>query len=480
MYTLVASEHEAYIFGNLPIHDNNFLGIETNEVYEPINIFINYEHSIKQIAHNDDNIYLLLENGDLYVCGKNEYGALGLSHQNPVYDWVKNDLIENVDKIFLGTYGIFSITHDGSIYYSGKRLNENVTWMRFAVFTDRPNVKQIISNEYNTYYLLDNGNLYVRGSTNGVDGILNLNEMTNGFNTITQIDNKRIKFLSTVTGLQNIFFVLEDDSIYEYGWNDSLISIGAYSLPLTGEYLYPRRLDFNKKIQQVTTGKDLTCIVADNIIYGYGNNTYDALGHSIIAINQNLFENTFFQDKEKIDSIFISQTDMYSIVLLQNGDVYGCGFNQNGQLADSFLGNPEQYIKLNNLSNLNIKKLSNNYIIDNSTFYIKNKYLIYSDNKYYTFNIRNNTWIDITNNLSDIKPTINDYHMLGIRNINNLAQYIKDFNTDVYLYMLVDNIEKIIKYENIQNASVVNITDYNMKVLQKNESNQWNYKIDII
>ena len=123
-------DEEIWVFGK---NNDGCLGIGNNTVIKtPIKLNLSFSSKIKQICTKGvDGNYnisaILLENGELYVCGSGYYYATGLEHSSDTYSFVKNNFKFDSKPIKIrinsvyNHINLFVITENGSIYSTGYR-----------------------------------------------------------------------------------------------------------------------------------------------------------------------------------------------------------------------------------------------------------------------------------------------------------------------------------------------------------------------
>jgi alpha-tubulin suppressor-like RCC1 family protein len=163
----------------------------------------------------------------------------------------------------------------------------------------------------------------------------NIAKDKNWLYVITQIENKiNININASENETGNL--AMSGDWILERG-NVNLI--GTYFTEKIKEYKY-------------TLGGgsgDFTIIINENNeVYGCGDNTYGQLGNSTASNQQTRLTPMDLSTIPSERKVIKSATGVYfTIVLLDDGTVYGCGYNQFGQLGDGTTGNgPPNYEQL--------------------------------------------------------------------------------------------------------------------------------------
>jgi len=135
--------------------------------YESQNKFIcvNVEnHVIKQIACGDDFSYILTENGLLYSTGNNFYGQLGFGHERDTnkFSYVHVSEIP-IKKIWCGSKFVYCITDDNDIYACGENYhgqlglnhNKNTDVFERVIFDKKTKLIDIVINDESVYFFCD-------------------------------------------------------------------------------------------------------------------------------------------------------------------------------------------------------------------------------------------------------------------------------------------------------------------------------------
>ena len=172
--SMVLLENEdLYVFG---WNSSGQLGLgNRNLQLVPIqNHFFDQLSSIKQIVSGKHSM-VLLENGDLYVFGSNDYGQLGLGNRNLQLLPIQNnffDQLSPITEIILGADHSIILLDNGDLYVFGMNdygqlgldhTENQLLPARNHFFDQFGLIKQIVSGSRDSMVLMNNNDLYVFG-----------------------------------------------------------------------------------------------------------------------------------------------------------------------------------------------------------------------------------------------------------------------------------------------------------------------------
>ena len=103
-------------------NSNGQLGLNnTTDTNTFTKVTTNINNDVKQIACGYEYTYILKNDGSLWSCGKNNYGQLGLGNttNKSTFTQVTTNINNDVKQIACGTYHIFIIKNDGSVWSCG-------------------------------------------------------------------------------------------------------------------------------------------------------------------------------------------------------------------------------------------------------------------------------------------------------------------------------------------------------------------------
>jgi alpha-tubulin suppressor-like RCC1 family protein len=339
---------------------------------------------------------VLVDNsGYVYDCGNNNSGQLGIGSY-AVIDLSRNMLsqVKNGNNTLFDNYGLYYVssvscgkTHTvildayGSVYSCGSnaygQLGDGTTTNKsyLVKLLSGDNIFAVSCGDYHTILLDQSG--YVYGCGSNAEGQLGIDSY-NGFtsNLIQMVSGNAIHY--DQYGVNNIlviscgqnFTVLLDQSGYVYGCGSNTMGqIGNGSSSNQFFSLVPfnqgnaKYGELNgiqnivKNIGMVSCGRYHTMLLDDTgYVYGCGSNSFGQLGIGLLDTSKNTLVQmvggaALSADVSGVYNIGSVACGAYHTILLdQSGYVYGCGYNNYGQLGDG----------TNNDSNTLVQMISGN------------------------------------------------------------------------------------------------------------------------
>jgi alpha-tubulin suppressor-like RCC1 family protein len=276
---------------------------------------------IISIACGWEHTVVLTNTGNLYACGDNTYGQLGMNNTTNLSiltPMVLDNLTTNRDKtisISCGRQHTVVLTVSGNLYACGDntygQLGDNTivqktTLVKMSdpsggyVVTEMP--RYVACGGYHTVVLTNNNNLYACGyNFDGQLGIVSYGT-ENPYNTLQKMLSPSLssgeKFISIACGNYHTVVLTNKNNIYGCGYN------------------------FLNQLGQDSQGSSITTLSKFSSQYG-------SAGQGETSINLSTGEN------------FISVTcgNNHTIVLTNKGRIYGCGNNSKGQLSSKVENN---------------------------------------------------------------------------------------------------------------------------------------------
>ncbi|MEI6882802.1 MAG: hypothetical protein WCK82_15895, partial [Bacteroidota bacterium] len=339
-----------------------------------------------QIACGGSNTIVLMNDGTVYGTGYNGDGELGLGNTNN--RTTLTPMILPTDKtpsqIVCGIFHTIVIMNDKTVYGTGYNRNgelglgnyDNQTTLRPMILPTDKIPSQIACGIFHTIVLMNDGTVYGTGyNTDGQLGLGNYDNQT----TLTQMINVTDKMPSEIVcggyhtvvlmndgtisgvgsnnygqlGVLSLFFsklnnttgkipsqiacsysyvivLMNDGTIYGTGYNENgELGLGNYDYYQTT--LTPMILPTGKLPTQIACGGSHTIVLMnDGTVYGTGYNGYGQLGLENYD-NQNTLT-PIILPTGKIPSQ-ITCGDCHTIILMNDGTVYGTGYNGDGELG---------------------------------------------------------------------------------------------------------------------------------------------------
>ncbi|MFY7886728.1 MAG: Ig-like domain-containing protein, partial [Dolichospermum sp.] len=203
---------------------------------------------------------------------------------------------------------------------------------------------QIVHGTYFTIVLMSDGTIY--GTGNNVGGQLGTGDITHR-TTLTQMINTTGKTPSQIAcGTSFTIVLMSDGTIYGTGNN------GSGQLGTNNNTSRTTLTQMNsvsgKTPSQIACGASFTMVLMnDGTIYGTGNNGSGQLGTSNLISRTTLTQMTSVSGKTPSQ---IACGNSFTIVLMSDGTIYGTGDNANGQLGTNNNTSRSSLIQMNSVS----------------------------------------------------------------------------------------------------------------------------------
>ena len=375
---LFARGNNAY--GSLGLGNTNYYYFFTQVTSCYLNEFTTFG-AVKNIATSGYMSYVILEDGTLFACGKNNVGQLGLGNLLPVSTFTKVTFYLDGRPIFIGPvkniitngYSSFALLEDGTLLACGANDEGQLglgTVLPVNTFTkvtsdlnpllreswDTPVpigvVKNIVTNGKSSFALLEDGTLFACGQNNvGQLGLGNLLPVSTFTKVTSYLDDTTTMFINPVKNIvtndSSSFAILEDGTLLACGANDegqlglgTVLPVNTFTKvtsdlnPLLREsWDTPVPIGVVKNI--VTNGKSSFALLEDGTLFACGKNNVGQLGLGNLLPVSTFTKVTFYLDGRPI---FIGPvkniiTNGYSsFALLEDGTLLACGQNV-GQLG---------------------------------------------------------------------------------------------------------------------------------------------------
>ena len=346
-HTVVLDEnHEAWVWGsNRYGQFGNGTTIDTNYSFP---VKIEGISNIKKVKAGRNNTMLITESGDVWVCGRNNYGQLGDGTTTDRHNFVKINRLSNIIDIEIsGSYGL-ALTSSGEIFTWGDNahgeLGNGTTINNYnpTKVSGVYNVKEIKAG-YSNLILKKSGDVWTWGSN-----------YRGEIGDYTNIDRYRpVKVL----GLSNIS-TIEKGEFTNYAMSDSgeIWAWGSNSSRELGNGTtvsrnYPAKINGLTNIKTISAGVYYAiALTNDGKVIGWGSSNYGELG-----VGRDI---TYFEFPTLINTISnvskITSGGLHTIAILNNGEIWSWGYNTSGQLGNGT--RTIQYIPVK-ASNLQFKPL---------------------------------------------------------------------------------------------------------------------------
>lgn len=362
--------------------------------------------SIIDIKQEKEKTFIITNN-KIFVTGRNINGALGVStsyNDSSAYiEGYKNiSFNNNIKEVAIGNFTVFVLLENGDLWSGGNsELGIGFDTSGAVVLKKlTSNVKHTYASGNNGYYIDNNDDLYVVGSRE-------LGQIGNFSDVIQKTFVRNCLNVKQVYTQHNGFIVQYTNNKLEGKGNAICGQVGFFNgheeTPITATPNYtPSDLSFSNEMSIVKNNYGL---LVNKKIFLHND---DSLNYKI-PFGTNARDYSTSLPFDNVKKMSLSST--HSILLLENGDVYGCGSNQFGELSinKSELITTSEFIKIN-LTNIIDVACGNNF-----TYFLKNDGTLFSIGK-------------------------NSEYQLGIGH--------NDEVTELQQILTISNVKKIYAYEN--------------------------------
>lgn len=298
---------------------------------------------VVSINCGDEHSAVVCQSGRLFVFGSNNWGQLGLGHKNHVSkpSCVKSLKPEKVTHVACGRAHTLICTDNQKIFSCGSdqesqlgRANigssdsSSIPVLVYDCGSTGKKILQIAAGTQHSIALTNDGKLLAWGSN--LEGQLGLSGTSGLINKPTEVQiPEPIKQISA--GYYHSAFLTESGSVYVCGETES----GKLGIPLDFmTQVAPKQMKLNVSATYVACGGHHTLILGENgCIYGTGSNANGqlGLGLDINEIQTAKQLNCDVLNNEKI--IQISCGESHTAVVTESGKLFICGDGRYGKLG---------------------------------------------------------------------------------------------------------------------------------------------------
>ena len=363
--------------------------------------------------------FIIKNDGTLWGCGYNDFDQLGLGDTSHRYTFIQiTTNTDDIKSIYCGQYHTLILKNDDTLWGCGKNdygqlgLGDTNSRNIFTKITD--NVKSAYCGSNYTIVLKNNGTLWGCGKND--KGQLGLGEDAGNKTILTKITTNTDSVNSVYCSENHTIISKNDGTLWGCGYNDSgQLGLGDRNNRST----FTQITNNVDNVKSVCCGMNYTFILkSDDTLWGCGYNGFDNLG-----LGDTSARTTFTRITDNVKSVNCGH--YHTIILKNDGALWGCGYSDDGELG---LGYTNRQMTLTQIST-NTDNIKLIYCGDYYTFILKNDGTLWgcglndqgqlglgNTTKRYTFT-------QITTNTDDIKCFANNYP--------NLPSIIKIYNTEI-------------------------------------------------
>ena len=438
---------------------------------------------IKQIACGTNHTFILKNDGSIWSCGLNHVGQLGLgdTDNRTTFTQVTTNINNDVKEVSCGYYRTFILKNDGSIWSCGNNdrgqlgLGDATTRTTFTQVTTNINndVKLIACGDYHTFIIKNDGSVWSCGYNQY--GQLGLGDVGNKstFTQVTTNINNDVKQISC--GEYHTFILKNDGSVWSCGYN-TWGQLGLNDTTYRNTFTKVTT-NINNDVKQIACGYNYTFILKnDGSVWSCGYNEYGQLG-----LNNTTNRTTFTQVTTNINNVVkqISCGNAHTFILKNDGSVWSCGYNDQGQLGLNDTTNRTTFTQVTTNINNDVKQISCGY----HTFILKNDGSVWGCgyNNYGQLGLGSTTQKNTFNIIPNMSNTISEYEIQRLKLyyylLDNSVNVTESMDIGTMLDLLVDDyINKLILgYEN--NLRII-LTDEGVSVNNEDNMDSLIAKVD--
>ena len=415
---------------------------------------------------------LILKNdGTLWGCGHNENGQLGLGDITGRKTFTQ--IITNtndIKSVYCGYCHNIILKNDGTLWGCGHNtygqlgLGDTTDRNTFTeITTDTDDIKQIYCGHYHTLILKNDGTLWGCGY-NGY-GQLGLGD-TNNRTTFTEITTNADDVKQVYCGYEHTLILKNDGTLWGSGRNNW----GQLGLGDTTDRTTFTEITTNvSDIKQVCCGHYHTLILKnDGTLWGCGIN-----GSGELGLGDNTNRTTFTQITTSADNIkSVCCGGYHTVVLKDDGTLWGFGYNSSGELG---LGDSNHKYNFTQMT-IDTNDIKQIYCCWGNTFVLKNDDTLWgcgwnnSGQLGLGDTASRYTFIQATTNTDNIKSFPNQYGdiptIIKVYDLN--AGLIETLDTNNFKNIPVDKFEKIkVLYTNPDETSINCLISFDNKATWK-------------
>ncbi|MFY9113973.1 MAG: hypothetical protein WAO23_01870, partial [Dethiobacteria bacterium] len=321
------------------------LGLGDNTArYFPTKVVISGRPKMVSISAGGKHSLAIDEKGQVYACGENDYGQLGLGEvtEKNVFTPVTGVPVlgDNPAAAVSGSAHSLVLMKDGTVYSFG--LNNHgqlgqgttVSLKMPALLRGFEHVKTASAGGTHSLLLLENGRVFSCGLNNygqlghGDDTARLLPVEINGL-------PKDIRVAAIAAGRYHSLAVLENGEVYSLGYGE----FGQLGHANNQNYAAPRKVVHLTNIVAISAGRNHSAAVnTKGEVFTFGLGSYGRLGHGEEVsylypkkIEAGLPEG--LPDPKENPAVAVAAGGSHTLVLVANGDVYSCGRNLYGELG---------------------------------------------------------------------------------------------------------------------------------------------------
>jgi alpha-tubulin suppressor-like RCC1 family protein len=295
-----------------------------------------------KIGAGGGHSYILKPDGTLWGVGWNDFGQLGTGNTTNVNNWIK--ITDNVKAVSAGYQYSLILKNDNTVWATGingsAQLGDGTKANQPRLIQVATGAIKIYASLYTSFIIKADNTLWGAGSN--YIGMLGVNNETTAESlSFTQIDTD-VK--SVANGANHTLFLKMDNTVWAAGANNSG-QLGNTALGV-GTFMKVKIAD---NVKDIAAGRLHSLVLKnDNTLWGAGFNSHGQLATAAApgGVAGNLTQIT-----TDVKAMQIAANGLNSYIIKNDNTLWGCGWNQYGQLANG-----------NNTDQATFQKISDNVV----------------------------------------------------------------------------------------------------------------------
>ena len=244
--------------------------------------------NIKHIAASSQFTYFLTNDNSVYCVGRNHNGQLGLGNTTDVYYLTQPTLFElktNIKQVAVGFASAYVLENNGDLYSCGYNehgqlgIGDTSNWQSFVLCAQ--NVSSVTPGENFVYIIKNDGTVWACGSNDY--GQLGLGDgVSDKYKySFTQINISNVKNIYCSPISRHVFALKNDGTLWGCGYNSSSqLGLGDNATKTAFKQIDLSFLRNGDEIDQVCIGTSFSCIKTKHgFVYCTGRNNYGQFGN---------------------------------------------------------------------------------------------------------------------------------------------------------------------------------------------------------
>ncbi len=386
-----------------------------------------------------NDTFILKNDGTLWGCGRNDYSLLGLGNtsRKTIFTQITTNA-DNIKSVYCGENHTIILKNDGTLWGCGNNVNGQLglgdTSNRATftqITTNIDDIKSVYCGYNCTFILKNDGTLWSCGTNSygelGLGDTTSRNTFTKAINNVKSVD----------CGYGHTLILKNDNTLWGCGRNN------YYQLGLGDANNRTTFTQITNNVKSAYCGGSHTIILKnDNTLWGCGYNGDNRLGLEDTITKKTLTQ--VITNTDNIKSVYCGRC--HTFILKNDGTLWGCGDNQYGELGLGDTTNRSIFTIIGiNTNDIELIYCGNYY-----TLILKNDGTLWGCglSDYGQLGLGDisseSTFTQVTTNTNDIKCFANDYSVPStIRIYDTKIGYAETLDANNFRNISVNSVERL-------------------------------------